>query len=241
MNFLDLFWRDNAENYISKPFSIYHLIGLIIIFAIIIIIYSFKEILQNSKYKGLYAYILAFILILHQASLYIWYISNDRLSLKESLPLYLCRLSVILCIIMLFTKSYKIFDIVYFWGIGGATLALIFHDTSLYPFPHYIFIQFFVSHGGILIATFYMMFVYRYKPTLNSLRRVLNWTLIYFSLTIPINYLVDGNYCYLRYKPYSTPLDYLPNAPIFFVPFIIIGICLSFLLLYLPFRRKISV
>lgn len=240
MNFLDMFWRDNTENHIPKPFSIYHIISLLIILFIILLIYKFKDAIHDSVYKEICSYIIGFTLILHQISIYIWYITNNRFNLKESLPLYLCRISIILCIIMIFTKSHKIFDIVYFWGLGGATIALIFHDTSLYPFPHYIFIQFFISHGFILIATFFMMFVYRYTPNLNSLIRTLNWTLIYFSLTIPINYLVDGNYCYLRYRPCATPLDYLPDSPIFFASFIIIGICILFLILYLPFRRKVS-
>lgn len=240
MDFLDLFWSDNNENPMPKAFTVHHLISLLIIIFVILLIYNFKETLDNSKYKNIYSYIIAITLIVHQFSIYAWYITNNRFNLRESLPLYICRISVILCIIMMFTKSHRIFDIVYFWGLGGATIALIFHNTSLYPFPHYIFIQFFVAHGGILISTFYMIFVYKYKPNYNSLKRAIYWTLLYFSFTIPINYLVDGNYCYLRFKPYYTPLDYLPNNPIFFVPFIIIGICLLFFILYIPFKSKVS-
>lgn len=104
--------------------------------------YLYREILKTEKYKNLISKTIASILIGHQISLYLWYITNDKLTLKEALPLYLCRISLILSIIMMFNKSHKIFDILYFWGLGGASVALIFHDTSIFPFPHYVFIQF---------------------------------------------------------------------------------------------------
>jgi hypothetical integral membrane protein (TIGR02206 family) len=202
--------------------------------------YLYREVLKTEKYKSLISKTIASILIGHQISLYLWYITNGKLTLKEALPLYLCRISLILCIIMMFNKSHKIFDLLYFWGLGGASVALIFHDTSIFPFPHYIFIQFFISHGGILISVFFMIFIYDYSPTINSLIRTSIWTLIYFMFTIPINYIVDGNYCYLRYKPCFTPLDLLPDEPIYFVPFIILGIYMLFLLMYIPFSNKLS-
>lgn len=221
-----------------KPFSLPHLFFLFSIFLIIMILYSYRNVLRKDKYKKILSFSIAGILIAHQISLYIWYVFNKRLTLKEALPLYPCRISIILSIIMLFNKSHKLFDLLYFWGIGGATIALIFHDTSLYPFPHYIFIQFFVSHGGILISVFFMIFIYEYSPNIKSLIRTFKCTFIYFSFTIPINYILDSNYCYLRYKPSSTPLDILPNNPICFVPFIVIGFYLLFYLMYIPFRNK---
>lgn len=238
MDFFNLFWKPVEKNSFTKTFSIPHFISLIIISSIVLLIYIFKDNLKNPKHEKAFSYSLGVILILHQLTIYLWYATNERLNLKESLPLYLCRISVILSIIMLFNKSRKIFDLLYFWGLGGAATALIFHDTSIFPFPHYIFLQFFISHGGILISVLFMIFVHQYTPDINSLKTTLKWTLAYFFITIPVNYLVDGNYCYLRYKPYATPLDYLPNDPIYFVPFIIISIYLLFLVLYLPFSHK---
>ncbi|WP_423230636.1 TIGR02206 family membrane protein [Clostridium homopropionicum] len=235
LDFINLFWKPVEQKDFTKNFSMPHLISLFIILLIVLAIYSFRETLRKPKYEKFYSHFIGLILIFHQLSIYLWYITNERLNLKESLPLYLCRISVILSIIMLFTKSRKIFDVLYFWGLGGAFIALIFHDTSIFPFPHYIFIQFFISHGGILISVLFMIFVHKYTPDINSLKRMLRWTLVYFIVTIPINYLVDANYCYLRYKPYASPLDFLPNDPIYFVPFIIAGMYSLFLLLYLPF------
>lgn len=200
--------------------------------------YLRKNTLKLEKNKKILSRVIALILILHQVSLYYWYAINDKLTLQEALPLYLCRISIILSIIMMFNKSHILFDLLYFWGLGGASIALIFHDTSLYPFPHYIFIQFFVSHGEILISVFFMMFIYEYNPNKYSLIRTFKWTFIYFTFIIPINYIIDSNYCYLRYKPCFTLLDLLPNEPMYFVPLIIIGFYLLFSLMYIPFHNK---
>lgn len=202
--------------------------------------YVFRDILRKDKYEKLFSHFIGTSLIIHQIVLYYWYIDNDLFCLKEALPLYICRISVILSIIMMFTKSHKLFDILYFWGIGGASIALIFHDNTLYPYPHYMFIQFFISHAGILISTLFMIFVHRYTPDINSIKRTFKWTLIYFAITIPTNYLIDSNYCYLRKLPCFVEIPFLPNTPLFFVPLMIIGLLGLFTLMYLPFSNNIK-
>ena len=138
---------------------------------------------------------------------------------------------------MIITKSRKIFDIVYFWGLGGASTALLFHDTSIFSFPHYIFIQFIISHGGILISIFFMIFVHNFTPNLNSLKRTFKWTIIYFIITIPTNYLVNSNYSYLRCKPDFPLLNLIPDNPFLYLPLFIASINLLFVLLYLPYYK----
>lgn len=238
LNSYDSLWKPLDTDLSLKHFTKPHIVSLVIIFSIITLMYLFKDTLRKKKYEKRFSKTLAIILITHQITLYYWYINNNLLCLKEALPLYICRISIILCIIMLLSKSHKIFDIIYFWGIGGATIALIFHDNSLYPFPHYMFIQFFISHGGILISALFMIFVHKYTPNLNSIKRTFKWTFIYFGITIPTNYLIDSNYCYLRKLPCFVHFKLLPNTPIFFVPLMIAGLCMFFVLLYLPFYRK---
>lgn len=237
MKFFDSYWKADYTSFDQKQFSTAHIISLIIIVFLIYLIYILKDKLKDIKKEKIYSSIIGAILILNQISLYYWYIDNNKLSLRECLPLYLCRLSLILCILMITTKNRKIFDIVYFWGLGGAGTALLFHDTSIFSFPHYIFIQFFISHGGILISIFFMIFVHNYAPSLNSLKRTLKWTIIYFIITIPTNYLINSNYSYLRCKPDFPLLNPLSNNPFVYVPLFIGSIHLLFVLLYLPFYK----
>ncbi|AEB77184.1 membrane protein [Clostridium botulinum] len=234
-----IYWKSMDDNVILCPFSISHIVCITIIFTLCFLIYFYRTTLKKTSNEKLVSHLIAFILILHQISIYTWYIINDKLTLKECLPLYPCRISLILCIIIMYNKSKKIFDLLYFWGIGGATTALVFHDNSLYPFPHYMFIQFFISHGGILISVLFMMFIHNYYPNLNSLKKTFKWTIIYFFITIPTNYIVDSNYCYLRENRNLQIFKYTQNS-------IIVSLCtitsffLLFYLLYLPYKNKIS-
>jgi hypothetical integral membrane protein (TIGR02206 family) len=232
-----IYWSSDYTRIAENHFSPAHIISLIIIIFLIFLLYILKNKLKDEKKEKIYSSVIGTILILHQISLYYWYIDNNKLSLRESLPLYLCRLSLILCIVMLFTKSHKIFDIVYFWGLGGASIALLFHDTSLFSFPHYIFIQFFISHGSILISIFFMIFVHNYSPNLSSLKRTFKWTIIFFMVTIPTNYLISSNYSYLRCKPNFPLLNQICITPFLYVSLFITSITLLFLLLYLPFYK----
>ncbi|MCB2294242.1 TIGR02206 family membrane protein [Clostridium algoriphilum] len=237
LKFFYSYWRADYTSVAQKHFPTAHIISLIIIAFLIYLTYILKYKLKDDKKEKIYSYILGTTLIVNQVSLYYWYIDNSLLTLRECLPLYLCRLSIILCILMIITKSHNIFDIVYFWGLGGAGIALFFNDTSIYTFPHYVFIQFFICHGGIVISIFFMMFVHNYTPNLTSLKRTFKWTIIYFIITIPTNYLLKSNYSYLRCKPNFPLLNQIPTNPFVYVPLFIICINILFVLLYLPFYK----
>ncbi|NEZ50328.1 TIGR02206 family membrane protein [Clostridium botulinum] len=235
-----IFWRTLDESENLSLFSYAHIVSLIIITLLCIFIYIYRNSLMKYSKEKLISHGIAYILILHQFSIYLWYISNNKFVLQECLPLYPCRISVILSIIMLFNKSKKIFDILYFWGLGGASIALIFHDTTLYPFPHYIFIQFFISHGGILLSVLFMMFIHKYKPNLNSLKITYIYTSLYFCITILVNYLTNSNYCYLKENPNLYSFNFIPKNQLFICICTMLSFFLFFYILYIPFKDKDS-
>ncbi|MCY6369183.1 TIGR02206 family membrane protein [Clostridium ganghwense] len=232
---IDIFWKSSTNTTQFHLFCFSHLLSLTIIALIILFIYFNREKLQNERSKKNFGYTLGTILFFQQFLLYFWYVDSGNFTLKESLPLYTCRLCIILCIFMLLNGSYKIFEVVYFWGLGGASIALLNPDTSGFVFPHIMFVQFFVGHGGILISLVFMIFVYKYTPNLNSLKRTFKWTFVYLFAVGGFNYLVNGNYSYLRQKPLTaSPLDYLPPYP-YYVLILVGFMFVLFFLLYLPF------
>ncbi|MBO3442313.1 TIGR02206 family membrane protein [Clostridium botulinum] len=240
MKYSYIYLKSINDNIILCPFSISHIVCITIIFTLCFIIYFYRNTLKKTCNEKFVSHIIAFILVIHQISIYTWYLLNNKLTLKECLPLYPCRISIILCIIIMYNKSKKIFDLLYFWGIGGATIALLFHDNSLYPFPHYMFIQFFISHGGILISVIFMMFIHNYRPNLTSLKITFKWTLVYFSITIPTNYLIGSNYCYLIENPNLQVFKFLNKNSIIISFSTITSFFILFYLLYLPYKNKIS-
>jgi hypothetical integral membrane protein (TIGR02206 family) len=66
-------------------------------------------------------------------------------------PLDLCTLSVFLTASVLVARSPRLYEIVYFWGLGGTTQALA--TPELYQgFPSDAFIFFFAGHGLVVIG-----------------------------------------------------------------------------------------
>lgn len=219
---------------IGEPFNIFstsHIVALSIILLVNLLIFF-----NRSKLKrGYISYILISLLFLQQLSLFFWYINTDTWSLANSLPLHLCGASIILSIILLISKSEKIYEILYFWGLGGALQALITPDFGNYSYQHYRFYQFFFAHGLIISTVIFMTFVYSYRPTKKSVIRVFIITNIYTIFVGVINYLTGGNYLFIRQKP-ATPslLDYLGDWPWYILSLEAITI-ITFMLLYLPF------
>ena len=139
---------------------------------------------------------------------------------------------------MLFTRSYRIYEFVYFLGIGGSIQALATPDLGIYGFPHFRFFQTFLSHGLIITSALYMTAVENFRPTWKSVMRVAIWTNIYVIATYFLNLYIGSNYLNLMAKP-ATPslLDYLPDWPVYILYMELLGIA-TILLLYLPFLLK---
>jgi hypothetical integral membrane protein (TIGR02206 family) len=137
---------------------------------------------------------------------------------------------------MLLTRSYTIYEVAYFAGIGGAAQALLTPDIGIYGYPHYRFFQSVISHGSIITAAVYMTTVAGYRPRWKSLLRVFIVLNVYLAFVGVVNKLLGSNYMFIARKPDSASLlDLLGLWPWY----IVAGqaICLvTFLLLYMPFE-----
>lgn len=159
------------------------------------------------------------------------FLNNEPLS--HILPLHMCGASVFLVPIMLVTRSFALFEILYFWGIGGATVSLVTPDVS-FPFPHFLTITFFTSHTLIIVGVLYGMIYYGLRPTAWSVPKVLLITALYAAAIALLNLLLKANYLYICEKPAGLSiLDFLGPWPWYLFGMAIITIFV-FVLLYLP-------
>ena len=157
--------------------------------------------------------------------------------LSEVLPFHLCGMSVVLAAIMLITQSRWIYELVYFWGLVGASMAILTPDIK-YAFPNIVYITYFTSHALIVIGVFYMTFIFQYRPTLWSLAKALVLTNVYMLLVIPINLVLDTNYLFLRHKPVGITLfDAFGPWP-WYIPGLEVVGTLLFAAVYLPWFIK---
>lgn len=180
--------------------------------------------------------VIAALLIIHAAVKPYLFVVVGELPWQLSLPLDLCRINEILCAYLLMRRSFRIFEVSYFWAMGGSISALLTPDLG-HGFPHPLFLSFFLGHGLALVAVLYAIFGYGFRPRLRSLAIALILTAVYASLIYPLNHLLDSNYLFLRSKPAAgSVLDLFGPWPDY-----ILGLCglalLACILSYLPFVK----
>jgi hypothetical integral membrane protein (TIGR02206 family) len=183
-------------------------------------------------------YGLVILLVLLESSLHIWKLCHGFWSVTTSLPLHLCGVAIILSVIMLIKKDYTLYEICYFWGLGGAIQALLTPDIAQYGFPHFRFFQFFGIHACIVLAALFMTFVEDFRPQHRTIWKVFIITNIYTGVIGLLNWLLDSNYLFICSKPVSGSLmDFLGPWPWYILSLEGVGL-LSFYLYYLPFAIK---
>lgn len=223
-------YRDNAL-FLSTA----HLFVLLIFLLTVIVLYIFR----HHTFMGYVRWILFAILVITEVALVSWTVTNGLWDIRYNLPLHLCTISLLFSAFMLLTKSYRIFEVIYFFGIGGALQAMLTPDL-FYTFPHFRFIHFFLAHIAIILAILYMIWVLKYTVTFHSVIKSFIVLNILAGIAFTVNHLTGANYMFLARKPHGpSMLDWLGPYPwyIFTLEVIVFAI---FILLYLPFyfRRK---
>jgi hypothetical integral membrane protein (TIGR02206 family) len=186
-----------------------------------------------------------------------WFFSARGWAAPTALMLQMCGLSILLLPVMLFSQQprvrQRLFDILWFWGIGGAIQALIAPDIGTSGFPSYRYVSFFVSHGLIIACTALMAAAGGVRLSFRSFVRALVVTNL---LLLPV-YGVDlalrlippydpGNYFVLGYPPPTGSMvdvfaEMFGPSPRYVVGLELMGLAV-FLLLYLPWpiARRLS-
>jgi hypothetical integral membrane protein (TIGR02206 family) len=183
------------------------------------------------------AYVLAAILLVYQITHMAILVGVVDRPWSESLPLHLCQMNMFVCAAMLVLRSYRIFEVAYFWGIGGSVAAMLTPDlTSAFPDPVYVI--FFLGHTVTVISVLYAVWGYGFRPRFRSVGVTVFVTFVYMSMVMAVNMLFDTNYMYLRAKPEgASVLDYLGPWPWYVMGVVGLGsvVCL---LCYAPFAFR---
>ncbi|PLS08386.1 YwaF family protein [Neobacillus cucumis] len=232
------FFRIHSNLHSFRLFSVEHLLPLGIILILCTLLFIFRNKLKEKSKRRYVSFFLAFLLFFSTAWEQAWLLFEHGWSLKRSLPLQLSDLSVILAIVMLFTRSKKLFEFMYFAGLGSSLQAILTPDLGRYSFPHFEYFEFFVSHGGVVLACLFMVLVFNYCPTLQGMWVTIFIVNIYSGIVFFLNKWLGANYLYIMKKPKSVSLlDYLGQWPWYLLSMEMVMI-LSFYILYCPLWIK---
>ncbi len=230
-----LIWGDVNIGEQFQAFGNQHLFALFLVCIGIGWIYREREWLK--KHEKVAGRILALVLFLQQGLLYLWFLTSGAFSWGESLPLYPCRLSILLSIWMLLKDHDKLYQVIFYWAIAGATVALLSPDTSSFSFPHFMFVQYFIGHGGLLMAVGFMAWVRGHRISSEAIKQAYRWSLVYVSIVLPVNWVTGGNYGYLSRPIAGNILAIFPKTPFLYLSFLVGAMFLLFGLIHISVLR----
>ena len=157
-------------------------------------------------------------------------------NIQSSLPLQMCSISAILAGVVIFWRNQWLYEFLFFWGIPGA-----FHSLLTPEFTNgtegFLFVEYFISHGGIILNALFITLYLDMKPRKGSWWRIAIWSQIPVGIIAIINWFIDANYMYLCEKPIVNNPFIVGEWPWYILILEAVGL-LHFLIVYLPFGLK---
>ncbi len=224
------------EEFHSKLFSAWHILAVgLVACSWIILILLFKDRSQRAKWN--FIKLMSLLLPVLELAQMIWYGSVGEFSFGYTLPLHLCSLMSVILPIMAFSGNGLLKEYSYAMGLAPALMTLITPDVYYYPAFSFIYLQTMLVHGIICLIPLFMIFAMGFRPDIRKLPKVVGLLVVLAILMVPVNYITDGNYFFLRYPAPGSPMESfatLVGSPWYLVPTFLLG-CVLWAVLYLPF------
>ena len=226
----------------ANPFILFgttHIVTIIVITLVSIflpLIYKTKSEYQKSIMTKAIAFVIfCHVIISPYKDLYLL---DNPYNWREVLPFHMCDLSEIFLIFFLLGGPSILYKCAFFWGLAGATMAIITPDIEFLDLDYAFFM---IGHGMIIIGILYATVALNNRPYAKDIVTVsLITALILLPITYLINYILGepANFWYLMQKPAGASLmDAFPEPPYHLLVITPLAI-LMFCLVYIPYFVK---
>ena len=190
----------------SEPFILFgeqHTQALTYSFLIIAVLCVIGNFLSN-KVQDIFAKLIGISLLVFEVTKPFIYIYGFDKPWETYLPLHMCNFSAVLIGIFLLQKkkNQMFFELPFYWGIGGATMALLTPDLTE-AWPDIEFFMFFYGHGQIILGIFFALAVLKHRPYLQNFWKMAVITILLLVPILIVNLVIGGeaNYWYLMNTP----------------------------------------
>ncbi len=241
---------DGARSRTFVHLSAQHLVGLAVVTAVCVAVALRFRGRRSETEIAAFGAVVAAVLWANEY-IYHWYwFSLGAFSITNSFMLHMCGLAIVL-IPFLFTlqpgrRRQYLFEIIYFWGLGGAVQALLAPDIGQHGFFEFKAFAFFISHGLICVSAIYMIAARKMSLTFGSFVRGFLMTNVAMAIVYFVNLALAivppyeaANYFMIGYPPPTGSVidvfaDMFGPSPRYIIGLEAMGLVV-FLLLYLPF------
>ncbi len=231
--------RESIHQYFTvyepfQAFSAHHIWAMVISVLLIITVPIFAKHYLKPKQQSVLGIAISLIVM----GGYLVWIALEAVAgsfdVKLHLPFHLCRFADVMIPLLMWKRNYRLYEILFFWGLSGGIQAAISPDAGA-TFPHFFFIRFWICHMGLILALVYATVVYDMRPTWQSLKRSFIALNLFFLVTIPVNLILDANYFWICGKPpVASLLDYMGPWPWYILSAEVLAL-VHFVIVYSPF------
>jgi hypothetical integral membrane protein (TIGR02206 family) len=153
-----------------------------------------------GRWRDLVARALAVVIVVALVSWQPYLLLQGRWSPAIALPVQLCDVGGFVAAAALWWRKPLLVEVAYFWGLGGTLQALLTPDLADH-FPSYPYLQFYVTHAGVVLGGLFLVIGLRLRPRAGSVPRIFFLTLGFAAIVAVVDVVTGGNYLYLRHIP----------------------------------------
>ena len=193
-----------------------HIISIILIIIFYVLLLGFNEKIGIKDNSKIFPIILSFIIISLDISEDIVRYITGHYSIKKDLPLQLCSIGIYVSVIALLKKNQTAFELIFFWGLVGASQAIITPDSNLFELKTF-FIYSQAYHGTLIFSVLWLIVKNSMRMEMKSISKVFLITNMVVVVVALINYLLDSNYMFLRVRPNSISPFLVGEWPVYII------------------------
>ena len=188
-----------VDHLIIEPLSILWWKGLLSSF-FSVALFLFLLTKQSLKIKERFRKALALAFIFGYLITLITTLKNGTWNIQDHLPLHLCRISFIICIITLLSKTQWMYEWCLFLAIPAGFHSLLTPELTNGT-SNWFFFDYYFVHAGMLLVPLYLTLIMEMRPRKRA------WIHTFYRLQIPVvfifplNFIINSNYMYLKAKP----------------------------------------
>jgi hypothetical integral membrane protein (TIGR02206 family) len=242
--------RAGASRHLFTAFGPGHLaaIGILLVLLVIVAV-RYRRHRGDAEVRAV-SLAISLVLLVGEFSYHVYWVAIDGFSASNSLMLHMCGISLFLLPFLLFMKEGKarqwLFEICWFWGLGGAFQAFLTPDIGMHSFPELRFFTFFTSHAMLIIGPLFFTLTSGAELSFRSCLRAAAVTLGATAAVLGIDQLPrwippyePADYFFVAYPPptgsvIDTFADIFGPSPAYIIGLVLMGAVL-FALLYVPF------
>ena len=204
------------DPYIFELFGKDHIISILLIIIFYIFFLRYNERIGIHNKSRLFLIVLSFIIISLDLSEDLLRLITGYYSIKKDLPLQLCSIGIYIASFTLITKYQTPFELIFYWGLVGASQAILTPDGDLFEIKIFFFYSQ-VYHAVLIFSVLWLMVKHDMRMPFNAIPKMVIITNIVVIIISIINYLLDSNYVFLRVKPNSVSPFLMGNWPVYII------------------------